>query len=44
VRDVRIEWSTEYGWVQDLLSVKAILRADGDALDANAFAGFNSVT
>lgn len=43
VRDVRVEWSMEYAWVNDLLSVKAVLRADGDAIDDEAFAGFNSV-
>lgn len=42
VRDVRIEWSMEYAWVNDLLSVKAVMRADGDAIDDAAFAGFNS--
>lgn len=44
VRDVRVEWSMEYAWVNDLLSVKAVLRADGDAIDDLAFAGFNSIT
>lgn len=42
VKDVRIEWSMEFAWVNDLLSVKAVLRADGDAIDDDAFAGFNS--
>lgn len=42
VRDVRIEWSMEYAWVNDLLSVKAVVRADGDAIDDAAFAGFVS--
>lgn len=40
VSDVRVEWSTEYAWDTDLVSVKAILRADGDAIDDTAFAGF----
>jgi hypothetical protein len=44
VRDVRIETSLEYAWVQDLVSVKAVLRADGDSLDDQAFAGYNSIT
>jgi len=44
VRDVRIEWSMEFAWVNDLLSVKAVVRADGDAIDDLAFAGFNSIT
>lgn len=44
VRDVRVEWSMEYAWVNDLLSVKAIVRADGDAIDDSAFAAFNSIT
>lgn len=44
VRDVRIEWSVEFAWVNDLLSVKAVFRADGDAIDDNAFAAFNSIT
>jgi HK97 family phage major capsid protein len=38
VKDVRVEWSMEYAWVNDLLSVKAVLRADGDAIDDAAFA------
>lgn len=42
VKDVRVEWSMEYAWVNDLLSVKAVVRADGDAIDDLAFAGFNS--
>lgn len=42
VKDVRIEWSMEFAWVNDLLSVKAVMRADGDAIDDDAFAGFNS--
>jgi HK97 family phage major capsid protein len=42
VKDVRIEWSMEFAWVNDLLSVKAVFRADGDAIDDNAFAAFNS--
>lgn len=40
VADVRVEWSTEYAWDTDLVSVKAVLRADGDAIDDTAFAGF----
>lgn len=40
VNDVRVEWSTEYAWDTDLVSVKAVLRADGDAIDDTAFAGF----
>lgn len=44
VKDVRVEWSMEYAWVNDLLSVKAVVRADGDAIDDLAFAGFNSIT
>lgn len=44
VKDVRIEWSMEFAWVNDLLAVKAVMRADGDAIDDNAFAGFNSIT
>lgn len=43
VKDVRIEWSMEFAWVNDLLSVKAVMRADGDAIDDDAFAGLNSV-
>lgn len=42
VKDVRIEWSMEFAWVNDLLSVKAVMRADGDAVDDDAFAGINS--
>lgn len=42
VKDVRVEWSNEYAWDKDLVSVKAIFRADGDAIDDTAFAGFNS--
>lgn len=44
VKDVRIEWSMEFAWVNDLLSVKAVMRADGDAIDDDAFAGLNSIT
>ncbi len=44
VKDVRIEWSMEYAWVNDLLAVKAVMRADGDAIDDDAFAGLNSIT
>jgi HK97 family phage major capsid protein len=44
VRDVRVEWSMEYAWVNDLLSVKAVVRADGDAIDDTAFAALNSIT
>lgn len=40
VNDVRIEYSTEYAWDTDLVSVKAVLRADGDAIDDTAFAAF----
>ena len=40
VNDVRVEWSTEYAWDTDVVSVKAVLRADGDAIDDTAFAGF----
>lgn len=43
VRDVRIEWSMEFAWVNDLLSVKAVFRADGDAIDDSAFAAFDSI-
>jgi HK97 family phage major capsid protein len=43
VKDVRIEWSMEFAWVNDLLSVKAVMRADGDAVDDNAFAALNSI-
>lgn len=43
VKDVRIEWSMEFAWVNDLLSVKAVMRADGDAIDDDAFAGLNSI-
>lgn len=43
VKDVRIEWSMEYAWVNDLLSVKAVVRADGDAIDDAAFAAINSI-
>jgi len=42
VKDVRIEWSMEFAWVNDLLSVKAVMRADGDAIDDDAFAAFVS--
>lgn len=42
VKDVRVEWSMEFAWVNDLLSVKAVVRGDGDAIDDAAFAGFNS--
>lgn len=42
VRDVRIEWSMEFAWVNDLLSVKAVVRADGDAIDNAAFSAFVS--
>lgn len=44
VKDVRIEWSMEFAWVNDLLSVKAVMRADGDAIDDDAFAALNSIT
>jgi HK97 family phage major capsid protein len=44
VKDVRVEWSMEFAWVNDLLSVKAVMRADGDAIDDDAFAGLNSIT
>jgi HK97 family phage major capsid protein len=44
VKDVRVEWSMEFAWVNDLISVKAVFRADGDAIDDSAFAGFNSIT
>lgn len=40
VNDVRVEWSTEYAWDTDLVSVKAVLRADGDAIDDTGFAAF----
>lgn len=40
VNAVRVEWSTEYAWDTDLVSVKAVLRADGDTIDDTAFAGF----
>lgn len=40
VNDVRVEYSTEYAWDTDLVSVKAVLRADGDAIDDTAFAAF----
>ncbi len=40
VNDVRVEWSTEYAWDTDLVSVKAVLRADGEAIDDTAFAAF----
>jgi HK97 family phage major capsid protein len=40
VNDVRVEYSTEYAWDTDLISVKAVLRADGDAVDDSAFAAF----
>lgn len=40
VNDVRVEWSTEYAWDTDLVSVKAVLRADADAIDDTAFASF----
>lgn len=43
VKDVRIEWSMEFAWVNDLLSVKAVMRADGDAIDDDAFAGLTSI-
>lgn len=43
VKDVRIEWSMEFAWVNDLLSVKAVMRADGDAIDDDAFAALNSI-
>jgi HK97 family phage major capsid protein len=44
VKDVRVEWSMEFAWVNDLISVKAVFRADGDAIDDLAFAGYNSIT
>lgn len=40
VNDVRIEWSTEFAWDYDLVSVKAVVRCDGDSIDDTAFAGF----
>lgn len=40
VNDVRVEWSTEYAWDTDLISVKAVLRADGNAIDDTAFTAF----
>lgn len=43
VKDVRVEWSMEFAWVNDLLSVKAVVRADGDAIDDAAFAALNSI-
>lgn len=39
VNDVRVEWSTEYAWDTDVVSVKAVLRADGDSIDDSAFTG-----
>lgn len=42
VKDVRIEWSMEFAWVNDLLSVKAVMRADGDAIDDDAFAALSN--
>ncbi len=44
VKDVRVEWSMEYAWVSDLLSVKAVVRADGDAIDDAAIGALNSIT
>lgn len=44
VKDVRIEWSMEFAWINDLLSVKAVMRADGDSIDDDAFAGLNSIS
>jgi len=44
VGDVRVEWSTEYAWDTDLISVKGVVRADGDAIDDSAFASFKGGT
>lgn len=38
VADIRVEWSTEYAWDTDLVSVKAVMRLDGDTIDNTAFA------
>lgn len=43
VRDVRVEWSLEYAWINDLLTVKAVVRVDGDVIDDAAFAGLSRV-
>lgn len=44
VNGVRVEWSTEYAWDTDVVSVKAVLRADGDAIDDSAFAAFTGAS
>lgn len=40
VNSVRVEYSTEYAWDTDMISVKAVVRADSDTIDDTAFAGF----
>lgn len=44
VNSVRVEWSTEYAWDQDLVSVRALVRADADSVDDTAFTGFKGGT
>lgn len=40
VNSVRVEYSTEYAWDTDMISVKAVVRADCDSIDDSAFAGY----
>ncbi len=42
VGQTRIDWSTEYAWDTDMVSVRGIVHADADAIDDTAFAGFVS--
>jgi len=43
VRELRVEWSTEYAWDTDIVAVKAVMRIDSDILDTQAVAGYNSI-
>jgi HK97 family phage major capsid protein len=43
VRDLRVEWSTEYAWDTDIVAVKAVMRIDSDILDTQAVAGYDSI-
>lgn len=40
VNDLRVEWSTEVAFTTDEVMIRALLRADGDAIDDAAFCGF----
>lgn len=42
VGQTRIDWSTEYAWDTDMVSVRGVVHADADSIDDTAFAGFTS--